>query len=542
MGLLVRAITVPAPLAKLLIPFTCMVLEGGPYSTVDVGGGCRRRGEDAGTGAEGGIRGGKTGTQAGGGTGGEDGEGIQGEGGGGGREGALQELYFWLRGAAAVAEQGKGAGTFVSSLRKLAGPAADVQVCWTVRLPLTVAANASSNRAADASTELQGGAHIRLLRWAHVPLETPEDIRRALKVTSQGGTTATTGSLSRSLSEASGRLFRRMVYSATWGPPKVPQQACLVLGDGNGGRLHLQLKVLQTRLAQRWLAELRRVEAAGLGIKHPDRTYHFPGSCGRSAGLAVWQDLADLARTIEVWRPGSVPELWMLQEPGFDIAAEERLALQEKLNILHKRFEIMRGSIDNPGQLFREAPLHVKEAIQDYNLAIHRLEGLLAHWVPWRPPPSPSVVVAFDHSRRRVPLEEWELAQFEPCLRFGEVYLNYCEVGKHLLEAFVDGDEVVGDSNLRPQSHLSADVKLHLGPTWPATRSRMLQRDAAAWFQERGMAASLGAPWGSPSLTFGYAPVAELDRSCMALAGLEEQAVVARIGAFPTILGLRPLQ
>ena len=115
------------------------------------------------------------------------------------------------------------------------------------------------------------------------------------------------------------------------------------------------------------------------------------------------------------------------------------------------------------------------------------------------------------------------------------------QVGKHLLEAFWDSDEVVGDDNLRPQAHLSADVKLFLGASWDATRSEMLRRDLRAWFVAREVGAALGGvPWGHPSLALGYAPVAAIDRGCPALAGLSDAGVVDKLGRFPRIAGLEP--
>lgn len=115
------------------------------------------------------------------------------------------------------------------------------------------------------------------------------------------------------------------------------------------------------------------------------------------------------------------------------------------------------------------------------------------------------------------------------------------QVGKHLLEAFADRDEVVGDDNLRPQSHLSADAKLYLGQGRDAGQAAALLRDVRSWFEGRGVGRALGLPWGDPALALGFAPVAELDRGCPSLAGLEtEEEVLLRVGCFPRVLGLEP--
>jgi hypothetical protein len=45
---------------------------------------------------------------------------------------------------------------------------------------------------------------------------------------------------------------------------------------------------------------------------------------------------------------------------------------QHLLNELHGYFERLRGSIESPAPFFAGAPIDVKEALQDFNLHIHR--------------------------------------------------------------------------------------------------------------------------------------------------------------------------
>lgn len=188
-----------------------------------------------------------------------------------------------------------------------------------------------------------------------------------------------------------------------------------------------------------------------------------------------------------------------------------------------------------------------------------------------RAPPSPCIIVAFDHKRRRVKLGQKELSEFTARVQFGTMYINYCEVweesslsacgssirfsgmvfavdgthsvcvlqvGKHLLEAFQDGDEVVGDDSIRPQSHLSADAKLFLGRSWDAAQAEMAKRDIHHWFEHGNIGKRIGIPWGSPRLAIGYGPIAELDRFCPALLGLDDAETVAKISKFPTIVAM----
>lgn len=47
------------------------------------------------------------------------------------------------------------------------------------------------------------------------------------------------------------------------------------------------------------------------------------------------------------------------------------------------------------------------------------------------------------------------------------MYLNYCEVGKPLLDVFKDRDSIVGDNNIKPQRHYNADFMIKFGPSTP---------------------------------------------------------------------------
>ena len=45
-------------------------------------------------------------------------------------------------------------------------------------------------------------------------------------------------------------------------------------------------------------------------------------------------------------------------------------------------------------------------------------------------------------------------------IKFGTVYLNYCEIGKTVEDLTVDNDKYIGDDAFRPFSHYSADFNV----------------------------------------------------------------------------------
>jgi len=425
---------------------------------------------------------------------------------------ASRELWFWLRDRAA-----EDSHDIADRMSSLLGASASVEVPSRIELP-----------AEDGSP--LGAGRPALLRWAYMPLG-GDGAQQLLRAAARPG-------WSSRLRAIAARLSR---------PKSATLRVSMELRNADGKALPLEYTVLPTGLARRWFKELCRVHSQQLPLKYNDRIYNFHSNPQRSL-LAAWARLRTCAERIEAWRCGTVPELSAelgVADPFRELFAggepvRQVVRLQERLNVLHKRFEIMRGSIERPGKTFQDAPLDLREAIQDYNLLIHRIESMLPFYIPWRSPPSPTVVAAFDHRRRRVKLRRSEMREFHLRLEFGCLYLNYCEVGKHVLEAYQDRDTVVGVANLRPQAHLSADAKAFFGADWGPSRSEGTARELRAWWDAHGLAAATGRAWGDPALALGYAPVARLDRRCPALLGLDDEAVVAAIACHPTLHSLCP--
>lgn len=130
-------------------------------------------------------------------------------------------------------------------------------------------------------------------------------------------------------------------------------------------------------------------------------------------------------------------------------------------NTLHKYFEIYRGGVLTPSDFYTNAPDSVKDALEKYNVHIHALEKIQNQSFL-----SPTITCTFESPRFELADEDYQFFTYD--WKFGTVYINYCEVGKHLLEYFIDNDEVVGDDNIRPLKYYKADFKLKfttLSPT-----------------------------------------------------------------------------
>jgi len=347
-------------------------------------------------------------------------------------------------------------------------------------------------------------------------------------------------------------------------------------------------------VAARWVAAVRHCQAAGLGIKYKRRCYSFPRDARTPASVA-----ADIAASVEVLNahePGVVsadllpaalrpapeaaaasakaqskaagmplvvvavpvappPALSAAAEDateesvaavGATVAAAEDAAStelsQEQLNGLHKRFEVLRGSIEAPAPFFACAPPPVQEALQDFNLHIHRLEDLhrQAERLAMGKRPTPRIVVAFDPRRPRTPLSDGEMRHFTVRMEFGAVYLNYCVVGKHLMELFQDDDEdECGDENVRPQRTMSADAQCYFGPSMSEEEAAQKLSDFHDWLRASPHRRRSWCPLEQQQLALGRIPVAALDRSHPSIAGLSEEQIVDKIADFQELCSLR---
>lgn len=152
------------------------------------------------------------------------------------------------------------------------------------------------------------------------------------------------------------------------------------------------------------------------------------------------------------------------------------LVNQEKLNYLHKFFEILRGSVENGTEFYNTAPDNVKNAIVKFNVLIHEFEHLL------RDKDEPTIVGTYK-DRPRIELFDADYEHFTFKWQSGTVYINYCEIGKPLLDAFKDNDTIVGKDNVKPLKYYSADFMIKFGATVPDDFYQQRLLDFNEWYK-----------------------------------------------------------
>jgi hypothetical protein len=154
--------------------------------------------------------------------------------------------------------------------------------------------------------------------------------------------------------------------------------------------------------------------------------------------------------------------------------SENSNTLQQDLNYLHKFFEELRGEIETGTTWFNRAPKDIQAAVEQFNILIHKLEANT------RTPNHPTVVVTFK-DRPRFELTADDCKHFTFRWKEGTVYINYCHVGKTVLDIFKDRDDIA--KSMRPQTHYSADFMIKFGPTIPYPIYLLRKTIISAWMK-----------------------------------------------------------
>lgn len=190
---------------------------------------------------------------------------------------------------------------------------------------------------------------------------------------------------------------------------------------------------------------------------------------------------------------------------------------QDDLNYLHKFFETLRGHIDTGTDFYNTAPSDVKRAVDRFNVLIHEYEHFL------RDQGYPTLVVTFkDRPRHRLNTNDYGEFTFE--WTFGEVYINYCEVGKPLLDVYKDRDSIVGIENIRPLEYYSADFMVKFGPSTTKETFYKKLEDFNTWYKTTGLTFE--------NLSLGLIPVAKINILESGFDNCTEEEMIEIIGKY----------
>lgn len=211
------------------------------------------------------------------------------------------------------------------------------------------------------------------------------------------------------------------------------QYLVIKLGHDN---FELRFKVRSTELAELWLERMQQRHA--WPMDHPDRFYGF-GTVAEEQSRAV-----DMIQQCIV----KINQHRLIIERPFEYT-------QDCLNYLHNVFERYHGLLDQQtSEYWHDAPAEVRDALANLNLAVHRCETALAK-------PSPRFVCTWFGMPKTQQLSNATMASHgEFAVKFGTVYLNYCEIGKTVEDLTQDNDTYIAEQAFQPFKHYSADFNV----------------------------------------------------------------------------------
>lgn len=214
----------------------------------------------------------------------------------------------------------------------------------------------------------------------------------------------------------------------------MPQHLLIELGHDSP--LTLRFQLLSSPITKLWLDRMSLRDAWPLD--HPDRFYGFDTPAEETARAIAMVD--QCMQTINSYE-------YIIQHPfSFD---------QNYLNYLHNIFEQYHGLLNQQNTRFWQcAPVPVREALANLNLAVHRCESMLGS--------NPHRFVCTWYGMPKTHRLDTTLQQQHGtmCIKFGTVYLNYAEIGKTVEDLSHDNDSYIGDDAFRPFDHYSADFNV----------------------------------------------------------------------------------
>jgi len=200
----------------------------------------------------------------------------------------------------------------------------------------------------------------------------------------------------------------------------------------------LNFDLLDIDIAHRLLNHVQMFIDAGQPWDDPARFYNFNNN--KFDRAAVAKKLTELVTVINSYQP--IVERW----PSKDLT-------QDDLNYLHHIFEVYHGLYDTQqnNDFFINAPTDVQNALGDLNVWIHRFECLGG---------TPRFVATWKYKPYREEIKQEEFKLFTLKEEWGDLRLNYCEIGKTLYDLWHDNDQYIAPDAFKPLKYFCFDFNV----------------------------------------------------------------------------------
>lgn len=213
----------------------------------------------------------------------------------------------------------------------------------------------------------------------------------------------------------------------------------ITLANSTGAKYTLFFNILDTEIASKWLVELQKTLDLGTHLDDPERLYGFNGS--KYTVEYCINTLNEFVDTINRYQ--QVCE----KHVNYNYT-------QDDLNYLHNIFERYHGLYDaqDSNEFYSNAPKDVQYALGQLNIYIHRLESINSY--------ARFVCTFSSDGRPRIPFAPADYKHFTMQEVWGGLYINYCEIGKTLVDMYRDNDEHIGNEAFIPQQYFKSDFNV----------------------------------------------------------------------------------
>lgn len=209
---------------------------------------------------------------------------------------------------------------------------------------------------------------------------------------------------------------------------------------GKRGEQELSFVIGETNIAQRWARKLQFALSKRYKVDDPRRFYGHTSLSKESKDTLKW--ITECIDTINDHDP--------IIERSIS-----RVDDQDTLNYLHSMFEQYHGQLGEPTGWYESAPEPVQRAIAELNVLVHRCESLVRG-------AKPRLVCTYYRMPKQDCLAWSDYDLMTDHTAFGDLCLNYCEIGKTLEDFWRDQDEYVTANTFKPFRYFSADFNVRL--------------------------------------------------------------------------------
>lgn len=294
------------------------------------------------------------------------------------------------------------------------------------------------------------------------------------------------------------------------------QQLILTLSSGSEQK-DLYFDIFDYSIAQKWATEVNK----NLSIHENDRFINWPNSKKNRQYYVA--ELNKQMQIVEDYAPNSVPFFLTMETVN-----------QHSFNVLHKFFEEARGPSVEGTVFFNNATRQVQIAIARFNIMIHEFENFIRNESNNSNHPESRLFVTFNN-RLRYELVDEDYDYFTTKWSFGQIYINYCEVGKPIIDVLIDNDSIVGNAAIKPLRYYSADFQIKFFRSIDdVEHDRQLQFIKNKFDSKKEFFKNLGFTF-NKKLSLGLIPVADLNRNDSGFAGMTDLEIINSLGIFNTV-------